>query len=77
MRVCPGLLVLPTYGPISLEFANLLAAATAVISKGKEMWFHTKILAHRDFLLKVRTWEQTEGYVAEWGFKLPKVGYAR
>ena len=68
---CAGLLVLPTYGSISLEFANLLAGATALIRKGRSMWFHTKIVAKRDFSLKVRTWERTEGLVTEWDFQIP------
>ena len=45
--ICPGLLVLPTYGRVSLEFGNLVSAATAMVNRGREMWFHTKIVARR------------------------------
>src|SRR6266704_2533616 len=51
---CGGLLVLPTYGRVSLEFGDLVAEATAVVCRGREMWFHTKIVATRDFVLKIR-----------------------
>jgi predicted nuclease of predicted toxin-antitoxin system len=40
---CPGLLVLPTYGRVSMEFANLLAGACELVSKGGRLWLHTKI----------------------------------
>jgi predicted nuclease of predicted toxin-antitoxin system len=68
---CPGLPVLPTYGRVSLEFGNLLAAATAMICRGREMWFHTKITVGRDFVLRVRTWEKTGGMIASWQYRLP------
>lgn len=70
---CSGLLVLPTYGRVSLEFGNLLAEAVAMIGRGREMWFHTKIVATRSFALKVRTWEKSEGRVVAWDFQLPSV----
>lgn len=70
LNVCAGLLVLPVYGRVSLEFGNLLSASTAMIGRGREMWFHTKIEATRDFALKVRTWEKAAGYVAEWEFRI-------
>ena len=69
---CSGLLVLPTYGRVSLEFGNLLSAAVAMICRGREMWFHTKIVATRSFVLKVRTWEKSQGRVAAWDFQLPR-----
>lgn len=68
---CSGLLVLPSYGRVSLEFANLLSGAATLVNKGRDMWFHTKIVATRDFLLKVRTWERSEGRVAASEYRLP------
>jgi hypothetical protein len=63
---CPGLLVLPGYDSVSMQFANLLAGACELVSRGARLWFHTKIVARRDFTVKVRVWEKSLGYVAEW-----------
>jgi hypothetical protein len=60
---CSGLLVLPTYGRVSMQFANLLAGACELVSRGARLWFHTKIVAKRDFTVKVRTWEKSSGYL--------------
>jgi predicted nuclease of predicted toxin-antitoxin system len=73
LRECAGLLVLPTYGAVSMEFGNLLAAAAALISRGENLWLHTKIEATRGFVLKVRTWEKLQGRVVRWEFKIPKI----
>jgi hypothetical protein len=67
---CSGLLVVPTYGPVSMEFANLLAGACELVSKGSKMWFYTKIVAKRDFTVKVRTWEKSLGHIAEWNYRI-------
>ena len=45
---CSGLLVLPSYGRVSMQFANLLAGACELVSKGAQLWFHTKIVARRE-----------------------------
>jgi predicted nuclease of predicted toxin-antitoxin system len=71
-NMCPGLLVLPTYGRVSMEFGNLLATATALISRGRELWYHTKVVARRDFVLRVRVWEKARGHVAEWEYQAPR-----
>jgi hypothetical protein len=67
---CPGLLVLPTYGRVSTEFANLLAGACELVSKGGRLWLHTKIVAKRDFTVKVRTWEKSQGHITEWKYRI-------
>jgi hypothetical protein len=67
---CSGLLLVPTYGPVSMEFANLLAGACELVSKGSKMWFYTKIVAKRDFTVKVRTWEKSLGHIAEWNYRI-------
>lgn len=59
-----GLLVLPVYGAVSLEFGNLLSASVSLIGRGESMWFHTKIEATRQFVLKVRTWDKAEGRIS-------------
>ncbi|WP_410052765.1 DUF5615 family PIN-like protein [Bradyrhizobium sp. SZCCHNPS2010] len=71
---CAGLLVLPSYGSVSMEFANLLAGASDLISRGAHLWFHTKIVARRDFTIKIRTWERSSGFIAEWDYRIAK-GY--
>lgn len=73
---CCGLLVLPTYGRISMQFANLLAGACELVSRGARLWFHTKVIARRDFTLKVRTWEKSHGHIAEWTQQIP-IGYRK
>ena len=69
---CSGLLVLPTYGRVSLEFGNLLSAAVAMICRGREMWFQYEDCGDRSFVLKVRTWKKSQGRVAAWNFQLPR-----
>jgi predicted nuclease of predicted toxin-antitoxin system len=76
LRKCSGLLVLPTYGAVSVEFGNLLAAAATLISRGENLWLHTKIEATRGWMLKVRTWEKAQGRIVKWEFKIPRPGYA-
>jgi hypothetical protein len=73
---CSGLLVVPTYGRVSMVFANLLAGACELVAKGGTMWFHTKIEAMRDFTVKVRTWEKREGRTVSWEYRIP-AGYCR
>lgn len=73
---CSGLLVLPTYGSVSMQFANLLAGACELVSRGARLWFHTKIVARRDLTVKVRTWERPHGYIAEWRYRIA-LGYRR
>ena len=73
---CSGLLVLPTYGRVSMQFANLLAGACELVSRGARLWFHTKIVARRDFTVKVRTWEKSRGHIAEWNYQIA-LGYRR
>ncbi|MGA8614908.1 MAG: DUF5615 family PIN-like protein [Xanthobacteraceae bacterium] len=73
---CSGLLHMPTYGSVSIEFANLLAGACLLVSRGGRLWFHTKITARRDFTVKVRTWEKSGGYISEWTYRIPE-GYRR
>jgi predicted nuclease of predicted toxin-antitoxin system len=71
LRSSAGLLVVPQYGAVSLEFGNLLSAAASLISRGQSMWFHTKIEATRQFVLKVRTWDKDEGLITRWNFAIP------
>jgi hypothetical protein len=52
LQTCSGLLVLPVYGAVSLEFGSLLSASASLIGRGESMWFHTKIEATRQFVLK-------------------------
>ena len=73
---CSGLLVLPTYGRVSMSFANLLAGACALVARGDSMWLHTKIVATRDFVVKVRTWEKGEGRIVAWDYPIA-TGYRR
>jgi hypothetical protein len=73
---CSGLLVLPTYGRVSMQFANLLAGACDLVSRGHRLWFHTKIIAKRDFTVRVRTWEKSHGHIAEWNHRIAR-GYRR
>jgi predicted nuclease of predicted toxin-antitoxin system len=73
---CSGLLVLPTYGSISMQYANLLAGASDLVSRGGRLWFHTKIVARRDFTVKVRTWEKSHGHIAEWQYRIA-LGYRK
>jgi hypothetical protein len=73
---CPGLLVLPTYASVSIRFANLVAGACELVSRGAQVWFHTKIVARRDFTVKVRTWERSHGHIAEWQYRIA-LGYHR
>jgi predicted nuclease of predicted toxin-antitoxin system len=65
---CSGLLVLPTYDSVSMQYANLLAGACELVSRGARLWFHTKIVARRDFTVKVRNWEKSHGHIAEWQY---------
>jgi len=55
---------------LSLEFGNLLNASARLISKGGSMSFHTKMAATRQFVLKVRTWDKSEGHIARWNFPI-------
>jgi Domain of unknown function (DUF5615) len=71
LRAYSGLLVLPVYGAVSLEFGNLLSASASLIGRGESMWFHTKIEATRQFVLKVRTWDKAEGHITRWNFTIP------
>lgn len=71
LQVCSGLLVLPAYGVVSLEFGNLLSASASLIGRGESMWFHSKIEATRQFVLKVRTWDRAEGRITRWNFTIP------
>lgn len=73
---CPGLLVIPSFGRMSLKFANLLAGSCHLLSRGAKLWFHTKITVGRDFTLRVRTWERTEGRIVAWEHALPP-GYRK
>ena len=73
---CSGLLVLPVCGSVSMQFANLLAGACELVSKGGRLWFHTKIEARRDFTLKVRTWEKSLGHLTEWQYRIAR-GYQK
>jgi predicted nuclease of predicted toxin-antitoxin system len=72
LQTCSGLLVLPVYGAVSLEFGNLLSASASLIGRGESMWFHTKIEATRQFVLKVRTWDKAEGRITRWSFTIPE-----
>lgn len=72
LQACSGLLVLPVYGAVSLEFGNLLSASASLIGRGERMWFHTKIEATRQFVLKVRTWDKAEGHITRWNFTIPR-----
>jgi hypothetical protein len=76
VSTCSGLLHLPTYGSVSMEFANLLAGACELVSRGERLWFHTKIIARRDFTVKVRTWDKSDGYLSEWTHQIP-AGYRK
>lgn len=67
---CSGLLVLPTYGSVSMQYANLLAGACELVSRGAGLWFHTKIVARRDFTVKIRTWEKRHGHISEWQYPI-------
>lgn len=71
LQACSGLLVLPVYGAVSLEFGNLLSASANLIGRGERIWFHTKIEATRQFVLKVRTWDRAEGRITRWNFTIP------
>lgn len=71
---CSGLLLVPTYSSVSMEFANLLAGACQLVSRGGRLWFHTKIVARRDFTVKVRTWDKPLGHITEWTYQIPE-GY--
>lgn len=73
---CSGLLHVPTYGSVSMEFANLLAGACTLVSRGGRLWFHTKIVARRDFTVKVRTWDKPDGHITEWNYRIPE-GYRK
>jgi len=73
---CSGLLVLPVYGSVSMQFANLLAGACELVSKGGRLWLHTKIEARRDFTVKVQTWEKSLGYLTEWQYPIAR-GYQK
>jgi len=73
LRECAGLLVLPTYGAVSMEFGNLLASAATLISRGDILWLHTKVEATRGWALNVRTWEKSQGHIVKWQFKIPKL----
>jgi predicted nuclease of predicted toxin-antitoxin system len=73
---CSGLLHVPTYNSVSMEFANLLAGACRLVSRGGRLWFHTKIVARRDFTVKVRTWDKAEGHITEWNHRIPS-GYRK
>jgi hypothetical protein len=73
---CSGLLVLPVYDSVSMQFANLLAGACELVSKGGRLWFHTKIEARRDFTVKARTWEKSLGYFTEWQYRIAR-GYQK
>lgn len=73
---CSGLLLVPTYSSVSMEFANLLAGACLLLSRGGRLWFHTKIIARRDYTVKVRTWDKPDGYITEWNYRIPE-GYRR
>jgi hypothetical protein len=68
--------VVPTYGRVSMVFANLLAGTCELVAKGGTMWLHTKIEAMRDFTVKVRTWEKGEGRSVSWEYRIP-AGYRR
>jgi hypothetical protein len=68
---CSGLLHLPIYGSVNIEFANLLAGACKLVSRGERLWFHTKIIARRDFTLRVRTWDKSDGHLTEWTYQIP------
>jgi hypothetical protein len=59
-----------------MAFANLLAGACLLVSGGGRLWFHTKIVARRDFTVKVRTWDKVEGQATEWIFRIPE-GYRK
>ena len=72
LQGCSGLLVLPVYGAVSLEFGNLLTASASLIGRGERMWFHTKIEATRQFVLKVRTWDKAESHITRWNFTIPR-----
>ncbi len=69
---CSGLLLVPTYSSVSMEFANLLAGACRLVSRGGRLWFHTKIVARRDFTVKVRTWDKPVGHITEWNYRIPE-----
>jgi hypothetical protein len=73
---CSGLLLVPTYSSVSMEFANLLAGACRLVSRGGRLWFHTKVVARRDFTVKVRTWDKSEGHITEWNYRIPD-GYRK
>jgi hypothetical protein len=73
---CAGLLVVPTYGSVSMVFANLLACACELVSKGGPLWFHTKIVAQRDFTVKVRSWDKSEGRITGWSYRIA-LGYRK
>ena len=72
LHSCGGLLVLPVYGSVSLEFANLLSASAYLIGRDGSIWFHTKIEATREFVLKVRTWEKAGGKITRRNFVIPE-----
>jgi hypothetical protein len=57
-------------------FGGSLAGACELVSRGARLWFHTKIIARRDFSLRVRTWEKTHGHIAEWDHRIA-AGYRK
>jgi hypothetical protein len=69
---CSGLLVVPAFPErVSLEFGSLLAGALDLIRKGAMIWFYTKMVVRRDFVVRVRTWERREGHAVAWDHVLP------
>ena len=57
LQACSGLLVLPVYGAVSLEFGNLLSASASLIGRGESMWFQHELARRFDLRVKVRTWD--------------------
>jgi hypothetical protein len=63
---CSGLLVLPDMGRQTMAFGRLVISATERVHKGSDLWFGTKIVASREGVLTVRTWERSEGNIQTW-----------
>ena len=67
---CSGLLVMPTFGSQSAEFARLVSASTEIICKGHSFWFHTKHVVSRSLVMTTRSWDKSIGQVMTWTIQL-------
>lgn len=72
-QACAGLIVLPPNAGQSVGMVNTVGELVPVFSRGRELWWYTKIRLKQD-QATVRTWERGEGKIEVTRYRIHKHG---